>query len=187
MLIVLVLTVFVDIFQAIIIGVVMASILFMKKMSEMADDKSGITAFSEGFIREKAWEDERDLAQKIQQKVFIKHFDGPIISGFASELLTMTQSLPEVEIVIMRMEKVSYIDQLGVYAIKEAVTALQENNILLLITGMQIQPTDKLKQVRMIPYLIPEKNFYLDFQSTINALSTDNDPYHYPTDLVIEA
>ncbi len=187
MLIVLALTVFVDIFQAIIIGVVMASILFMKKMSDLADGKVVATAYTECFTREQAWEDEIDLAPEILQKVFIKHFDGPIVSGFANELIMMVQSLPEVEIVIMRMNRVTYIDQSGVYAIKEAVTTLQENNILLLITGMQIQPTDRLKQVRMIPYLIPEKNLYLDFRSAIKALSSDNYPHHYPTDLVIEA
>ena len=187
MLIVLVLTIFVDIFQAITIGVVMATILFMKKMSEMANDNPGITIFSKSYIRQKSWQDESDITQEMQQKIYIKHFEGPIASGFASELIMMAQSLPEVEIVIMRMEKVAYIDQLGVYAIKEAVTALQENNILLLITGMQIQPTDKLKQVRMIPYLIPEKNLHPDFQSVIKALSTDNVPHRYSANLAIKA
>jgi len=181
------LTVFVDIFQAIIIGVVMASILFMKKMSDLANGRVVTTAYTECLTREQAWEDEIDLAQEIQQKVFIKHFDGPIVSGVASELIMMLQSLSEVEIVIMRMNRVNYIDQSGVYAIKEAVTALQENNVLLLITGLQVQPTDRLKQVRMIPYLIPEKNLYPDFRFAIKALNSGNDPHYYPTDLIIEA
>lgn len=187
MLIVLVLTVFVDIFQAIIIGVVMASILFMKKMSEMANDKSGITVFSEGCIREQAWEDERDLTQEIQQKVFIKHFDGPIVTGFTSELMIMSQMLPEVSIVILRMERVSYLDQLGVYAIKEAVTVLQEKKIFLLITGMQTQPIDKLKQVRIIPYLVLERNIHPDFHSVVKELSTDIIFQRYSENLAIEA
>jgi len=46
---------------------------------------------------------------------------------------------------------------------------------------------DRLKQVRMIPYLIPEKNLYLDFRSAIKALNSGNNPHHYPTDLIIEA
>ena len=185
MLIVLGLTVFVDIFQAIIIGVAMASILFMKKMSDLAGDKLNVTAYNACFVHEKAWEDELDIAQEIQQKVFIKHFNGLIVSGFVNELMIMTQSLPEVEIVIIRMDKVTYIDQLAVHAIKEAVTALQEKNILLLITGMQGQPTDKLKQVRMIPYLIAEENLYSDFQSALKALNTHDMSGLYPMELVI--
>ncbi len=187
MLIILGLTIFVDIFQSVTIGVVMTTILFMKKMSDMADDKLIVTAYSGCFIREKAWEDEIDLTQEIQKKVFIKHFDGLIFSGLASELLMMTQSLPEVEIVIMRMNKLTYIDQAGIYALKDAITILQDNNILLLVTGLQIQPADMLKQMRMIPYLIPEENLYPDFHSAINVLGTDNAPHHYPINAVIGA
>ena len=187
MLIVLVLTVFVDIFQAITLGVVMATILLMKKICYMTDDNSVVTDYSENLIREEAWEDESKLAQAIQKKVYIKHFEGPIISGFACEILMATQSLPNVKIVIMRMERVTYIDQAGVYAIKEVVSLLQEYRILLLLTGLQVQPIDRLKQVRMIPYQIAEENLYLDFQAAIKALSTDNISHHYPINIVIEA
>ena len=186
MLLVLALTVFVDIFQAIIIGVVMAAILFMKKLSDFAD-KSIVTTYSKGLIHEAAWEDEIGLAQKIQEKVFIKHFNGAIVPGFASEFIRMSQSLPKVEMVILRLERVSYINQSGTFALKEAVTTLQEHNILLLITGMQVQPMDRLKQLRMIPYQIAEENLYPDFQSAIKALSCDNISYHYPKYIAIEA
>jgi len=70
------------------------------------------------------------------------------------------------------MEKVSYIDLLGVYAIKEAVSVLQDNNITLLVTGLQQQPRDMLKKVRMIPHILPENTLHLDFQSAIKSLST---------------
>ena len=60
-----------------------------------------------------------------------------------------------------------------------------DNNILLMITGMQTQPTDRLKQLRMIPYLLAEENLYPDFQSAIKALSTDDIPELYPPSLAI--
>ena len=77
MLVVLTLTVLVDLLQAVAIRMVMASILFMKKMSDIAEDKSVVESIEE-FASEKAWEDETDLSGEIQKKVFIKHFDGPI-------------------------------------------------------------------------------------------------------------
>lgn len=70
------------------------------------------------------------------------------------------------------MEKVSYIDLLGVYAIKEAVSMLQDNNITLLVTGLQQQPRDMLNKVRMIPHILPKNTLHLDFQSAIKSLST---------------
>jgi SulP family sulfate permease len=89
----------------------------------------------------------------------------------------MTQALPDIEIVIMRMKKVSYIDQTGIFAIQEAVTALQDKNILVLITGIQHQPLDMLTKVHMIPCLIAEENLYTDFQSAINTLVTSSDTF----------
>ena len=173
MLVVLTMTVFVDLLQAVAIGMVMASILFMKKMSDIAEDKSVVGSI-EAFAREKAWEDETSLSEEIQKKVFIKHFDGPIFFGFANKFLTMTQSLPEVDVVIMRMKRVPYIDQSGIYAIEDAVMALQEKNVLILLTGLQDQPRDMLLKVSLIPNLIPEENLYDDFHSAIKALRTGN-------------
>lgn len=168
MLIVLSLTVFIDLFQAIAIGIAMALILFMKKISEMTEDKSVMT-YKEGFFLEKVWADEVGIPREIQKRVFIKHFDGSINLGFANQLLSITLSQPKVEIVILRMKKVVHIDQVGIWVIKEAITALQNNDILVLMTEMHPQPIDILKKARMIPYLIPEKNLYLDFQSAIQA------------------
>lgn len=48
------------------------------------------------------------------------------------------------------------------YAFKEVVNSLLDNNIRLLIMGMQAQPMDMLKHVRMIPYLIPNENLCSD-------------------------
>jgi SulP family sulfate permease len=176
MLIILGLTVFVDLFQAMIIGIAMASILFMKSISEMMADKS-VSAYSKDFIREKAWPDEADFSELMQKKVFIKHLEGSFFLGLANTLLVMTHVLPDIEIVIMRMKKVSYIDQIGLFAIQEAVAALQDKNIVVLITGLQHQPLDMLTKVHMIPYLIAEENLYTDFQSAINTLVTSSDTF----------
>ncbi|MGR9101106.1 MAG: SulP family inorganic anion transporter [Gammaproteobacteria bacterium] len=169
MLVVLGLTVFVDLLQAVAVGMVMASILFMKKMSDIAEDKSAIGSV-EKFAREEAWEDEAEIAEDIRKKVFIKHFDGPIFFGFANKFLAMTRALPDVDVVIMRMKRVPYIDQSGLYAIEDAVLALQEKNVLVLMTGVQDQPKDMLKRVGLIPNLIPEENLFPEFQSAIKAL-----------------
>nr|WP_263459016.1 sodium-independent anion transporter [Bathymodiolus platifrons methanotrophic gill symbiont] len=101
----------------------------------------------------------------------------------------MSRSRPEVEIVILCMESVSYIDLSGVYALKEAVTVLQDRNIKLLVTGLQAQPKDMLTEVRMIPYIIPEDALCRDFQSAIKTLSASPAPYHYPqkNEILIQA
>mgnify|MGYP000137805803 CR=1 FL=1 len=173
MLMVLSLTVFIDLFQAVAIGLVMALILFMKKISVITEDKP-VESYVKDFTREKPWADEVPLPEQIQNKVFIQHFDNVIFLEFSNKLIAMTQSLPEVEIVIMRMKRVRYIDQTGVVAIKKAIIALQDKNRVVLITEIQHQPMDMLKKSRIIPHLIPEKHIFLDFNKAIQMMEENN-------------
>lgn len=171
MLMVLLMTVFVDLLQAIAVGMALASILFMKKMSDIAQSQSAMGSV-ETFAREEAWEDEAGLSENVRKKVYIKHFDGPIFFGFTAVLQAMTRALPDVDVVIMRMHRVPYIDQSGLYAIEDAVMALKEKNVLVLITGLQEQPRDMLERIGLVPDMISEHHIYADFASCIQALET---------------
>jgi SulP family sulfate permease len=169
MLIVLTMTVFVDLLQAVAVGMVMASVLFMKKMSDIAEQRSYAGSVG-GFVREEAWDDESEFSEKVRKQVYIKHFDGPIFFGFVSKLQDMAACLPEVTVVIMRMSLVPYIDQSGIYAIEDAVIALKEKGIMVLMIGIQEQPKDMLENVGLIPNLIPEEHLFEDFLPCIKAL-----------------
>jgi SulP family sulfate permease len=169
MVVVLLMTVFVDLLQAVAVGMVLASVLFMKKMSDIAEGKASIGSI-EDFHREEAWEDELSLSNDMLKNVYIKHFDGPIFFGFASKFQEMTRALPDVKIVIMRMPLVPYIDQTGIYAIEDAVMELQEKGVTVLMTGIQEQPKDMLMNIDLIPDLVAESHLFPDFPTCIKAL-----------------
>ncbi len=171
MLVVLIMTVFVDLLQAVAVGMVFASVLFMKKMSDISEVKSSVGSVDD-FAHEVAWIDETALSDDLLHKVYIKHFDGPIFFGFTSRFQQMTQALPEVEVVIMRMKKVPYIDQSGMYAIEDALMALRGKNILVLMTEIQEQPKDMLKRIGIVPNWISEQHLYSDFSSCIEDLKS---------------
>lgn len=171
MLIVLMMTVFVDLLQAVAVGMVLASVLFMKKMSDIVEDKSSIGSVDD-FVREELWMDEMALSDDILQKVYIKHFDGPIFFGFAAKFQEMTRALPEVDVVLMRMDKVPYIDQSGMYAIEDAVMALQGKKVLVLLIGIQKQPEDMLRRIGLVPDMIADQHLYEDFSSCVQAIES---------------
>jgi len=171
MLIVLSMTVFVDLLQAVGVGMVLASILFMKKMSDVVEEKSSVGSV-EHFASEEAWVDEQFISEKVRQQVYIKHFDGPIFFGFASKFQEMANSLPNVTVVIMRMPRVPYIDQSGLYAIEDAVIALKERGVIVLMTGIQEQPKGMLENIGLIPGLIPYEHLFEDFSQCIAALES---------------
>jgi SulP family sulfate permease len=169
MLVVLSMTVFVDLLQAVAVGMVLASVLFMKKMSDLVERQSTIGSV-DSFANEEVWGDEATISEKVREQVYIKHFDGPIFFGFVSKFQEMVRALPEVTVVIMRMPRVPYIDQSGIYAIEDAVIALKQRGIIVLMTAIQEQPKDMLRNIGLIPSLIPEEHLFEDFQQCITAL-----------------
>ena len=82
----------------------------------------------------------------------------------------MTRAIPEVEIVIMRMLLVPYIDQTGIYAIEDAVMELQKKGVTVIIPGIQEQPKDMLMNIGLIPNLVEESHLFTYFPSCIRAL-----------------
>ena len=77
--------------------------------------------------------------QKTEQKnrmsrVYVKHLDGPIFFGFASRFQEMITELDdELEILIIEMCKVPYVDQSGLYVLEDSILRLQNNNVLILM------------------------------------------------------
>lgn len=169
MLVVLVMTVFVDLLQAVAVGMVFASVLFMKKMSDIVEQNS-VTGSVDSFFRNEVWPDEAVISEKVREQVYIEHFDGPIFFGFASKFQEMLSALPKVSVVIIRMGLVPYIDQSGIYALEDAVISLKKRGIIVLVTGIQVQPKDMLSNLGFIPNLIPEDHLFEDFLQCITQL-----------------
>ncbi len=166
MLIVLGLTVFVGLIEAVGVGLVLASILFMKKISDVVDQRTKSAPLKE-FSREISWADERDIIDRVGDKIYIKHLDGPLFFGFASRFQDMINSLKEVEIVIIRMDKVPYVDQSGLYAMEDAILNLQQQGIKVVFTDLHGQPEEMFKEFSIIPGLIPKEYCFKDFKECI--------------------
>jgi sulfate permease, SulP family len=172
MLIVLILTVFVDLLQAVSVGMVLASVLFMKQMGDTAELKSYSQTFAD-FHNDDILDDEKGIIDVIKDQIFIQHFDGPIFFGFTYHFNKMMRELPQVTVVIFRMANVPSIDQSGMYAIEDAVLELEKKGINVFLTGVQEQPEDMLRKIKLIPNLIEEEHLFKDFNSAIIALKNN--------------
>ena len=157
MLIVLGMTVFVDLIQAVATGLILSSILFMKQMSDQLSSEVKILPIKENC---RQWWKE-NIPDSIAEKIYVKHFPGPIFFGFAPALQAMADSLPDVRVVVFRMMNVPYIDQTGLYALEEVVLSLEKRNIAVVITGLKNQPYRMLQRINLVPGLIPE-NYLFD-------------------------
>ena len=166
MIIVLFVTIFLDLLVAVAVGMVMAAILFMKKMGDITEQQTKVADASlligEGAVT---------LPEHLRGKVVVKQIQGPLFFGFASGFQKMINELSELRYVILRMEKVPFIDQTGMYALEESILSLEQKGIDVLLVGMQKQPEDMLRGIKLIPNLVSEDHLFDNFDRSITWLS----------------
>lgn len=169
MIIVLLVTSFFDLLLAVGIGMLMASLLFMKKMGDSMEERTQSGSLDQ-FVPEQQWSDEQ-IPASLRDEVYVKHLEGPLFFGSSSGFQAMVNRLPDVRYVIIRMEKVPFVDQSGLYALEEAILSLERRNIEVLFTGLQDQPKSRMKSIKLIPSLVSDNNCFIHFSDSIRWLA----------------
>ncbi|MEC7262197.1 MAG: SulP family inorganic anion transporter [Bacteroidota bacterium] len=125
------LTVLFDLIIAIEVGVVLASFLFMKRMSESVQIQN-ITYESQEA--EQLFENE-NLA--IPKNVILYEINGPLFFGAARQFQeTITQTHVQPKAVIIRMRYVPLIDATGFQGLKEIIKTFKSKGIEVIISGV---------------------------------------------------
>jgi SulP family sulfate permease len=128
-----VLTVFVDLTVAIGVGVTLAALLFMMRMSETA-----------GLVAVDAAE-EPELRDRLPEGVEVFRFTGPIFFGVASEMLEGLRRAGErPRAIVLRMEEVPYIDATGANALATFTRQANHGGAEVWLVGTQAQPREFL-------------------------------------------
>ncbi|GAB5554708.1 MAG: SulP family inorganic anion transporter [Saprospiraceae bacterium] len=168
--IVLLITTFGSLIQAVGIGVILASLLFMKKASDIVQEQMEVSPVAD-LLDDKPWQDELGFYEAYKNKVIIKHLYGPLFFGFTSFFKDEIKKLsPEIKALIIRMDRVPYIDQSGLYALEETILELNQKGIEVLLTKTQGQPLDKLRSIGIVPDLVPEHDLFDSIEEAFDYL-----------------
>lgn len=138
------LTVFINLTIAVEVGLLLAMILFVKRMSDILA-VNPVVLDKENNIIEIA--DEEILEEHTCSEISIFSIDGPLFFGAAQ---MFSQSIMDTihydpKILILRMSKVSIIDITGENHLRGIVERLQKKGITVLIAGLNGQPEKKLR------------------------------------------
>lgn len=164
MLSVLMLTVFVGLIEAVLVGLTMACIIFMKNIADVVANRTKTAPLLE-FSHELPWVDEGNIIQRVGNRVYIKHLNGPLFFGFASRLQDMFDAIPDLRVVIIRMDQVPYVDQSGLYAMEDAIRNLQARGIWVAFTDIHGQPKTLFERFKLIPGLVDRDHCFENFAS----------------------
>jgi SulP family sulfate permease len=163
MMVVLLLSTFWNLVYAVGIGLVIASLMFMKKIGDLTAERSNVKS-----LKEESWSDEIDFPENLKEKVFIKHIKGPLFFGSTSEFQALSEQIPEsAKTVIMRLGRMQYMDQSGLYAMEDMLQDLKKKNIEVLFVNLLQQPRYMMERIDIIPDFIPKEHIFKGFDSCV--------------------
>lgn len=163
MMVVLLLSTFWNLVYAVGIGLVIASLMFMKKIGDLTAKRSDVKS-----LKEEVWSDEINFPENLKEEVFIKHLKGPLFFGSTSEFQALSQQIPETaKTVIMRLGKMQYLDQSGLYAMEDMLLDLKKRNIEVLFVDLLEQPRYMMERIDIIPDFIPLEHIFKNFDTCV--------------------
>jgi len=169
---VLLITTFGSLINAVGIGLALACLLFMKKSGDISEKGMEVGKLTD-LDGSKPWQDEIEFYNQYHDKVIIKHLYGPLFFGFTSYFKDQIKSLPtDITAVIFRLDRVPYIDQSGLYTLEEIIFDLRKEGIEVLLVGLQEQPRDMLEAVDIIPDLVEEEDVFDTIGESFTYLRT---------------
>ena len=147
-----VLTVFFDLVVAIEVGVVLASLLFMKRMSETADIHSW--KYTE---QPEVTPGEAEKLLTIPKSIRVFEISGPLFFAAADQLLRI-DSKSYTKVIIIRMRSVPAIDASAMKNLREIAHRAHKKGITLVFSHVNEQPMHVMEKDNFIEY-IGEENF----------------------------
>lgn len=143
------LTVAVDLTVAIEVGVVLASIIFMHRMSKVVELESHHRYVQED--RADRIEDGQVERISLPEGVESYAFRGPLFFGVATQLIDLLDQLnPVPKTIILNMEHVPLIDASGEAALRTFLNRCEKRNIFVIFSGVQGNPMKILNRMGIV-------------------------------------
>ena len=159
------LTEFFDLVVAIEIGVVLAALLFMKRMAETADIKAWKYTDSPDITPGEA-----EKLREIPHSISVFEICGPMFFAAADQLLGINSD-HRTKAVVIRMRSVPAIDASAMKCLHELAERAKKKNIHLIFSHVNEQPMKVMKKDRFYE-LIGKKNFHENIVSALDYAET---------------
>src|SRR6185369_4294721 len=98
----------------------MASFIFMKTVADISERQTVLSP-----LADEPWADEIDIPAAYRDCLIVKHVEGPLFFGFARGFLNIAARAAGSRLLVLRMDRVSLMDQSGAYAMQDALIDLK--------------------------------------------------------------
>ncbi len=128
-----VLTIVFDMVVAVSVGVVLAALLFMRRMADITE-----AHLAEGDPERGV---ETPIPEDLRDKVAVYDIAGPLFFGAAQKAMgSLGAVAARLKVLIVRLERVPVMDATGLVALESAIATLNKHGCATILTGLQPQP-----------------------------------------------
>lgn len=158
------LTVIIDLTVAIEVGVLLAAILFIKRMSEVAE----VDAVTDAIRADDEEVTHTEFARQVPKGVVVYELAGSLFFGAVDKFKeTLNRIAVKPKILILRMRSVSSIDAAGINMIEDLLNRCKADGTQLLLSGVHAQPVVALTRAGVLKQL-GEENALGNIDAALN-------------------
>lgn len=161
MAVVLLMTVFVDLIQAVGAGMVMASLIFVKRMSDL--EVAVPTAVGTAPPAEAGGPHE------VLEDIYVVPATGSLFFGNAIPLQGLIMGLADARAIVLDLSETPFLDQSAAYAISDVGLDLARKGVKLYICGLRDEPRRILRLTGIAPGEIPDAHVFADCRAAVLA------------------
>ena len=159
------LTVFADLVVAVNIGVILATLHFLRRMASSVD----VHAYTEQEIKQ---EYSNQGVQTLPANTAVFAVNGPLFFAAAERFEQLIkQTPPNTAQVLIRLKWVPFIDITGLESLEKVIHHLQRRGIKVMISGANERVSGKLEKAGIIA-LLGEHNLFHTFEEAIASISS---------------
>lgn len=162
------LTVLIDLSVAVQVGVLLAAVVFLKKMTDNTSVEVCRILIDENDHEARESRDSDILFRKdIPEEISVFEINGPFFYSIADLLSeTLSKLDPAPRVFILRMQKVPIVDATGIKALKDFQKKCKHKGIVFLLTGTSSKVRAHLKHTG-VEELIGTEHFFSDIDSAL--------------------
>ena len=169
MLVVLLLTVFVDLITAVGVGIVMASLLFVKRMSDL--QLANIRTITHDSGDPNLSDDETAALEAGGGRVVLYHLSGPFSFGAAKGMARRLAASDDYDVLVLDLTDVPFLDSSASFGLEDAIKQAQGHDKQVFLVGIRPDVDKTLKKVGVLK-LLPDDHLHVSRLDALRQAAT---------------
>ncbi|NEP42692.1 MAG: SulP family inorganic anion transporter, partial [Okeania sp. SIO2H7] len=163
------LTVFVDLIAAVGIGVFVANVLTIDRLTQIkSEDVKAITDADDAIILDN---DEKELLDRAEGRILLFHLSGPMIFGVSKAISRQHTLLNNYEVLIVDLSEVPHMGVTSALAIENAIQETVDTGRHVFLVGAAGSVKRRLEKLGVLE-IVPPQNMLMDRrQALVNAVA----------------